>query len=102
MHELHINLADFVEALEPFKRLKKAQKKQEVVIKFEDSTFWLSTSHVEIGVNAAGKWDEPCSVPILFIHAFAKAPPKDDPVVMSVKNNRLYVGKTSSIACQFC
>ncbi len=102
MHELHVNLDDFIEALEPFKRLRKAQKKQEVVIRFDDSTLWLTTSHIGVGMRAAGTWDEPCSVSILFIHAFAKAPPKDDPVVLSVKDNRLYVGKTSSIACQFC
>lgn len=102
MHELHIGLDDFMEALGSFKRLKKAQKKQEVVIKFEDSTLWLTTSHIGVGMPATGTWDEPCIVPILYIHAFAKAPPKDDPVVLSVRDNRLYIGKTSSIACQFC
>jgi hypothetical protein len=92
-HHLSIARADLRDMLPALARLGGSASRDEAVIGFDDDELWIRAGGMECSAKASGDWPGEAVIAHATLKALSRATPDDDPVVFTVTDGRLMVGK---------
>jgi hypothetical protein len=93
-YELTTALPDFVKMLKSLVKFRKKLTKT-VVLSWSEGLLTIDLSESGVEIPASGDWPGAVRVRGEFILSLARIPPAEDPLSISVREDRLWVGKCS-------
>ena len=92
---LEVSKKELTKALKLIVRFKKAAGKGELMmLSLKDGLLTFSMAHINVGVPATGVWEVDVLAPAFSIYGLARVPLLTDPVVITVRDDKLRIGSS--------
>lgn len=97
--ELIVSLQDFINVIKSAKHGAKLGKRniarESVEFRYDGKNLVITIVDVGRSISASGSWEGKVSVSLALMGRFAKAPPTQDPLIISYTDSKLKIGTTS-------
>jgi hypothetical protein len=97
--ELIVSLHDFINVIKGAKHGAKLGKRniarESVEYRFDSQHLIITIADIDRPMSASGSWEGKVTVSLALMGRFSKAPPTQDPLIISYADSKLKIGTTS-------